>query len=150
MSLSAYNINLEAEILSSDPVELVDILYRLASDRIEAAREAHRNGEIILRGRMVTKAFDVLVELQHSLDFEKGGEIARNYARLYDYCQRRLLEGHTTSSDICLREVQGLIADMKEAWQAVLEQQSPNRKAMESHDESEAVTSTLGAEGCFA
>lgn len=150
MSLSAYNSNLEAEILSSDPVELVDILYRLTIDRIEAAREAHRNNDIVLRGRMVTKAFDVLIELQHSLDFEKGGEIARNYARLYDYCQRRLLEGHTTASDICLKEVQGLIADMKEAWQAVLEQQSPNKKAMRSNDEPEAVTSAIGAEGCFA
>jgi flagellar secretion chaperone FliS len=150
MSLPAYNINLEAEILSSDPVQLVDILYRMAVDRIEAARAAHRNNDIVLRGRMVTKAFDVLVELQHSLDFEKGGEIARNYARLYDYCQRRLLEGHATASDICLKEVQGLIADMKEAWQAVLEQQSPNKKAIKGHEESEAVVSTLGAEGCFA
>jgi flagellar protein FliS len=150
MSLSAYNSNLEAEILSSDPVQLVDILYRLAIDRIGAAREAHRKNDIVLRGRMVTKAFDVLIELQHGLDFEKGGEIARNYARLYDYCQRRLLEGHGTASDICLKEVQSLIADMKEAWQAVLEQQSVNTRAMRAEANTDTVNSTLGVEGCFA
>jgi flagellar protein FliS len=150
MSLSAYNSNLEAEILSSDPVQLVDILYRLALNRIQAAREAHQNNDIILRGRMVTKAFDVLIELQRGLDFEKGGEIARNYARLYDYCQRRLLEGHTTASDTCLKEVQSLIADMKEAWQAVLEQQSAYILAIRSDESSDCVASTLGVEGCFA
>jgi flagellar protein FliS len=150
MSLSAYNSNLEAEILSGDPVQLVDILYRLAIDRIEAAREAHRTGDILLRGRMVTKAFDVLIELQHGLDFEKGGEIARNYARLYDYCQRRLLEGHTTASDTCLKEVQSLISDMKEAWQAVLEQQSKNLKVLANDNEAEMATARLDAEGCFA
>lgn len=93
MSLSAYKTSLEAQILSSDPVQLVDILYSLAIDSVEAARSAHQRGDIFSRGRHTTKTFDVLVELQHSLNFERGGEIARNYARLYDYCQRRAFRG---------------------------------------------------------
>lgn len=120
MSLSAYNTSLEAQILSSDPVQLVDILYSLAIDSVNAARAAHQRQDVFTRGRHVTKTFDILVELQHSLNFEKGGEIARNYARLYDYCQRRILEGHATNSENCFSEVASLLADMKEAWQAVM------------------------------
>ncbi len=125
MSLSAYTNTLEARVLSSDPVQLIDILYRLAIDAVEAARDAHAEGDVLRRGRYVLKAFDVLVELQNSLDFEKGGEIARNYARIYDYCQRRILAGHTTASDRCFVEVISLLGDMKDAWQAVLKQCSP-------------------------
>jgi flagellar secretion chaperone FliS len=125
MSLSAYTNTLEARVLSSDPVQLIDILYRLAIDAVEAARDAHAEGDVLSRGRYVLKAFDVLVELQNSLDFEKGGEIARNYARIYDYCQRRILAGQTTASDSCFVEVISLLGDMKDAWQAVLKQCSP-------------------------
>jgi len=125
MSLAAYTNTLEARVLSSDPVQLIDILYRLAIDAVESARDAHAEGDVLSRGRYVLKAFDVLVELQNSLDFEKGGEIARNYARIYDYCQRRVLAGHTTASDSCFTEVISLLGDMKDAWQAVLKQCSP-------------------------
>jgi flagellar protein FliS len=126
MSLSAYNTSLEAQILNSDPVKLVDILYSLAIDSVEAARSAHQRGDVFSRGRHVTKTFDVLVELQHSLNFEKGGEIARNYARLYDYCQRRVLEGHGKNSEAAFTEVASLLGDMKEAWQAVMKHHSEN------------------------
>lgn len=125
MSLSAYTNTLEARVLSSDPVQLIDILYGLAIDAVEGARNAHTQGDVLERGRYILKAFDVLVELQNSLDFEKGGEISRNYARIYDYCQRRILTGHTTASDACFIEVISLLGDMKDAWQAVLTQCSP-------------------------
>lgn len=129
MSLSAYNISFEAQILSSDPVQLVDILYSLAIDSVNAARAAHQRQDIFTRGRHVTKTFDILVELQHSLNFEKGGEIARNYARLYDYCQRRVLEGHSTNSEACFAEVASLLGDMKEAWQAVMKHHAASKEA---------------------
>jgi len=72
----------------------------------------------------VNKAFEVLVELMNSLNMEQGGEIAANYARLYDYCQRRLLEGHAQQSEPALAEVQSLLEELREAWQAVVASQT--------------------------
>jgi flagellar secretion chaperone FliS len=132
MPLSAYSTTLEARVLSSDPVQLIDILYQHAIDSIQAARSAHASGDVLARGKHVLKAFDVLVELQNSLDFEKGGEIARSYARIYDYCQRRALAGHTTASDGCFVEVTSLLGDMKDAWQAVLKQCSSAHQQMQA------------------
>jgi flagellar secretion chaperone FliS len=153
MSLSAYTNTLEARVLSSDPVQLIDILYRLAIDAVEAARNAHAEGDILTRGRHILKAFDVLVELQNSLDFEKGGEVARNYARIYDYCQRRVLAGHTTASDACFVEVISLLGDMKDAWQAVLKQCSPaelDKQASMIPPDSLSEGSRMLAGDCFA
>jgi flagellar protein FliS len=70
----------------------------------------------------VNKAFEVFVELQNGLNPEQGGEIARNYARIYDYCQRRLLQAHVEQSEPLLAEVQALLSDLREAWQVVVTQ----------------------------
>ena len=110
---------LEAEVLTADSTKLVQILYDLGVDSVQNARGCYRQGDILGRGRFVNKAFEVLVELMNSLNTEQGDEIAANYARLYDYCQRRLLEGHAQQSEPALAEVQSLLEDLREAWQAV-------------------------------
>jgi flagellar protein FliS len=58
--------------------------------------------------------------LTNSLDFETGGDLAKNYAGLYDYCQRRLLEAHIKQSEEMLEEVQSLLGELREAWQGVV------------------------------
>ena len=110
----------ETEILSSSPAKLVQMLYELGIRSIASARVCCREGDILSRGRHINKAFDVFTELQNGLDFERGGEIAGNYARLYDYCQRRLLEAHAKQSEPILAEVESLLVDMKDAWQTVV------------------------------
>jgi flagellar secretion chaperone FliS len=111
---------LESEVLSADPVRLTEILYDIAVRAAENALECCRNGDIAGRTRHVNKTFEALVELMNSLDFEAGGEIARNYGRLYDYCQRRLLQAHSEQSEPIFLEVQSLLVDLKEAWQTVV------------------------------
>ena len=50
-----------------------------------------------------------MVELNDGLDFEAGGDIALNYARIYDYCQRRLIEANVRQADAILEEVVGAL-----------------------------------------
>ena len=114
---SAY---VESEILNASPERLVNLLYGLAKKSLVAARQCNQAKDISGRGYYVNKVFAVLVELQNGLDFEQGKEIAENYARLYDYCQRRLLEAHAQQSDAIFAEVQSLVEELTEAWQVVV------------------------------
>jgi flagellar protein FliS len=111
---------LEAEVLTASPVRLIEILFDLGMSTIENARACCRNGDIVGRGQLITKAVEILAELTNSLDFDAGGDLAKNYARLYDYCQRRLLEAHIKQSEPMLEEVQSLLGELREAWQAVV------------------------------
>jgi flagellar protein FliS len=111
---------LEAEVLSASPVRLIEILFDLGMSTIESARACCRNGDIMGRGQFIAKSVEVVAELTNSLDFEVGGDLAKNYARLYDYCQRRLLEAHVKHSETMLEEVQSLLGELREAWQAVV------------------------------
>lgn len=111
---------LEGEVLTASPVRLIEILFDLGMSTIENARACCRNGDIAGRGQFITKAVEILAELTNSLDFDAGGDLAKNYARLYDYCQRRLLEAHIKQSEPMLEEVQSLLGELREAWQGVV------------------------------
>jgi flagellar protein FliS len=116
---------LEAEVLTASPVRLIEILFDLSVNTLERARDCCRKGDILGRGQAVSKVVEILAELTSSLNFEAGGELAQNYARLYDYCQRRVLEAHLKQSEPMLQEIQCLLVEMREAWQAVVQSCSP-------------------------
>jgi flagellar secretion chaperone FliS len=122
MSFKPESAYLEAGILTCDPIKLVQILYDLGIRTVAAARECCRRKDIVGRAKHVNKAFEVFVELQNGLDFEQGGEVASNYARIYDYCQRKLLQAHAEQSEPLLAEIEALLSDLREAWQVVVTQ----------------------------
>jgi flagellar secretion chaperone FliS len=116
---------LEAEVLAANPIRLVEITFDIAVKAIEGARECCKAGDTSGRGRFVNKAFAALVELTGSLDFDAGKDLAENYAKLYDYCQRRLLQAHAEQSEPMLFEVESLLKELREAWQVVAANQAP-------------------------
>ena len=46
-----------------------------------------------------TKAFTAIYILETSLDFARGGEIAENLFRLYEYCRHQLLQAFASKQD---------------------------------------------------
>jgi flagellar secretion chaperone FliS len=110
---------LETEVLSADPVKLIDMLYRGALEAISAARRSLDRGEILDRSRQIVKAFEIVHELSRSLDHEKGGEIAGKLSDLYIYMQARLMDANMQQSAAPLVEVETLLAVLLEAWRTV-------------------------------
>jgi flagellar secretion chaperone FliS len=134
-----------SEILNASSERLVQIVYEFAIKCIVSARECLDRKDIPGRVRYINKAFAALVELSAGLDFEAGKEIAENYARIYDYCRRKLIEANVKQDDAILAEVQSLIEDLQEAWQIVVTKMSPERTAQFAADE--LVPSELGLAG---
>jgi flagellar secretion chaperone FliS len=128
MSYSLRSTYVENEVLNASPERLVQILYELAIKSLSTARDSLREKNIPERVRQVNKTFAVLSELQSGLDFEAGGEIAANYGRIYDYCQRRLIEANILQSDEILAEIQSLFSDLNEAWAVVVAKTSSERR----------------------
>jgi flagellar protein FliS len=114
------NSYLESQVLSADPMQLIEILYRAAIDSVDSARMHLQAGDIALRTRSITKAIEILTELAISLDVEKGGDIARNLSELYDYCARLLLAANAAQIDPPLAEVKKLLSTLLEGWQACM------------------------------
>lgn len=109
---------LEAEVLSADPVKLVQLLYRGAIEAVRSAQRHLAEGRIRERAREINRAWGILQELAGSLNHARGGEISPRLASLYAYMQERLLEANIRQSGAPLDEVESLLLTLSEAWQA--------------------------------
>jgi len=119
MWTNGHDAYLESTVLSADPVELVSMLYQACTAAVRDARYHLAEGRIAERSQSINKAFGILVELNASLDHEKGGEISQRLAALYDYMRRRLLDANMQQSDPPLTEVLGLLSTLSEGWAGV-------------------------------
>lgn len=111
------NSYVENEVLADDPVELVRLLYAKAIEKLHEAEERLASSDIPGRARAIAHASEIVVELQASLDFERGSEIAVNLARLYDYVQERLAEANGRQQKKPLVEARRLLTTLYEGWQ---------------------------------
>jgi len=118
---NAHDTYLEERILSAGPIELVHLLYQGGIAAVNDARRHLAEGRILPRARAISKACDILVELNTSLDFARGGEISVRLAQLYGYMHRRLVEANRRQSDDALAEVAGLLTTLQEGWSGVTE-----------------------------
>jgi flagellar protein FliS len=101
---------------TGNPHELVKLLFQGLTDRIAAARNALERQDRQERADCVTRAQKILFGLRQTLDFEAGGELARNLDSLYDYSTRRLTEGHAREDDEIFQEVHELMVQIRDAW----------------------------------
>jgi len=129
---NAHDTYLEERILSADPVELIQMLYQAALTAVADARRHLAERQVLPRARSISKACNVLVELNTSLDSAGGDEFTVRLSQLYGYMHRRLVEANLQQSDEILAEVSGLLSTLMEGWAGVkagLQRESPKETA---------------------
>lgn len=117
---NGYRNYLENEVLTADPLKLVQLLYRGALDAVDAARGHLRSGDIRSRSHAITKALSILHELSSSLDHAQGGDLSRTLAELYDYIERLLIDANAHQSDGPLGEAERLLSTLIEGWEGCM------------------------------
>ncbi len=124
--MATYNLSgayLESKVLSASPLELVSLAYEGAIDAVRNARVHLAEKRIQERSRAITKAQLILVELQRSLDFERGGDLSRQLSKLYHYMQRKLIEANFKQMEAPLSEVENLLGTLLESWRELAQQE---------------------------
>jgi flagellar biosynthetic protein FliS len=94
-------------------MKLVHLLYEQALLEVRAARAAIAAGETADCSKRLTKALNILRELEG-----ESGHPA-NLAVLYEYMQRRLTEALISLRDEPIAEVESLIGTLHEGWTAM-------------------------------
>jgi flagellar protein FliS len=65
--------------------QILLMLYQAAIKNCKKAIEAIEQKNLAKKGEYIGKMQDIVVELSNSLDFEVGGEVAKELSSLYDY-----------------------------------------------------------------
>lgn len=112
-------VNLGASTQTATPHELINMLFRGALEAMARASGAIERKDIELRTQQLNKAIDIVMNLQGSLDKEKGGEIAENLDNLYGYITRKLIEANRNNDLAAVQEASKLIAEIAEGWNEI-------------------------------
>ena len=109
-------------VLTASPVELIQILYQSAVQAVDEAVAALQTGDILGRGRAVTKAIEILSELQASLRRDVQEEYSNTLGGLYAYMQEQLIRAHREKSETILLEVWRLLNTLLDGWSGAMSQ----------------------------
>ncbi|MFZ6849352.1 flagellar export chaperone FliS [Undibacterium sp. RuRC25W] len=113
-------IGQETGVMAADPHKLIVMLFDGAIIAIGNAIQQMKNKEIASKGKSISHAISIIDNgLRASLDKEAGGDIAKNLDALYEYMSRELLLANAGNKEEKLIEVQTLLRDLKETWEAI-------------------------------
>jgi len=112
----------QTSIKTATKGQLLIMLYEAAIRNVKKAAEAIDRKDIPAKGMAIGKAHDIINELLNTLDFEVGGQIARDLERLYNYMIEQLVKGNVESNKEALQSVQKNLETLLSGWKVAVEQ----------------------------
>jgi len=106
----------QAAATTAGPAQLVLMLFDGALVRLEIARDAIEEGRKAAAHEALVRVQAIVDELTMSLDMERGGEVARNLAELYDYCSRQLIDANVHKDAGLVADVEAVLRQLRDAW----------------------------------
>jgi flagellar protein FliS len=80
-----YGAYKKTAVSTASKEQVLLMLYQAAIKNCKKAIEAIEEKKIAAKGEYIGKLQDIVIELNNSLDFEVGGEVAKELSSLYDY-----------------------------------------------------------------
>ncbi|MGB2807466.1 MAG: flagellar export chaperone FliS [Sedimentisphaerales bacterium] len=115
-NVSAYQ---EAAVTTQSKGRLIVLLYDGAIKFMKLAIKELEAGNFEAKGQYITRAQDIVNELNAVLDTDAGGEIAANLRKLYCFMNNRLSEANTKCEPEMIREVIALMEELNKSWKAI-------------------------------
>ena len=118
-------------VKTANPGQILSMLYEAAIRNVKKAMQCIDNKDIAGKGQAIVKAHDIVNELLNTLNFDVGGQVARDLERLYGYMSEQLLQANLTNSKPPLESVLKNLETLLSAWKvAVNEVQKAQAKGL--------------------
>ena len=119
-ALASYgDVKVTTGVAGADNVQLIQMLFDGLIESLSTAKGHIERGSITEKSKSLSRAGRIVVGLQGALDFEKGGDIARNLNDLYSYITRRLFHVNAHNDLAALQEIHTLMDEIRQAWTVV-------------------------------
>jgi flagellar protein FliS len=114
--LAAYKDN---AVSTQNKGRLIVMLYEGAIKFLKLAIREIEAGNNEAKGQYISRAQDIINELNAVLDMERGGDIAVNLRKLYLFMTGRLAEANTKKDINILNDIIGLMEELNMGWKEI-------------------------------
>jgi flagellar secretion chaperone FliS len=118
---NGYQTYRNVEISTADRGRLLLMMYEGAIKFLKAAQEGLQKNDLITFSKYLSKSQAIIAELMNTLDHEKGGIIARDLERLYDFMLFYLTEANLTRDVTRVKKVISLIETIYSGYKEIIE-----------------------------
>ena len=123
-------------------IDLVIMCYEKAIQALVQAQSHYEKDEFEQKAKKLQTALNIITHLQGNLDFEKGGQIARNLDALYTYTNKRILELDIRHEPQGFCDVIKIMNELKDAWEGI--ESRPENRATDMGGDIPMKTSAAG------
>jgi len=109
----------ESKFFTANPAELVLICYDGAIGNLRAAKAFYAEKDLYSKAKALQKAFDIIHELNASLDMQRGGVIAANLRAIYTYLIRSLIEADLKADLDAFDRAIKILAELASSWKEI-------------------------------
>ena len=118
---NAHSTYKSVQVTTTDRGRLLLLMYDGAIKFLKQARDGLEHNDIQKFCKFLSKAQAIIAELMNTLDFEKGGSIARDLDRLYDFMLFYLTEANLYRDSERITKVIGLLDTIYAAYREIIE-----------------------------
>ena len=114
--LTAYQ---EISVTTESKGRLIVMLYDGAIKFMKLAIREMEAKNFEAKGQYISKAQDIINEINTVLDMEAGGDIASNLRQLYFFMTRHLSKANSKNDPQMVREVISLMEELNIGWRTI-------------------------------
>lgn len=116
-----YNKYKQTSVLSASREQILLMLYEGAMKFTKLAIQAIENKQIAERGQNIIRAFDIILELQATLDHKVGGELAGQLEQLYVFMMDQYTKANIKGDAEPLRANLKVLENLYEGWKGAID-----------------------------
>jgi len=116
----AAGVYLQTQVTTTSQGDLVVMLYDGAIKFLNQAKGYLAANDMAKKGIAISKALDILNELDSTLNVEKGGSLAKNLHGLYLFCSNHLVKANLKKSPAMIDEVIRVLSGLRAAYAQIL------------------------------
>jgi flagellar protein FliS len=127
--MSKLNAYRQTAVTTASKEQVLIMLYEAAIKHLKKAAECCQKNDLAGKGTAVGKAHDIINELSNSLDFQVGGEVAKNLERLYSFMVEQIVQGNINNEPAKFDQARSMLETLLEGWKGAVAQLQAAKRA---------------------
>lgn len=107
------------QVMTAPKKKLLIMLFDGAIKNLKLAELSIASKEIEKTNTYLTKTQNIIEELMYTLNYEAGGDIAKNLYQLYEYMYNKLIRANIDKDIDGVLEVKNFMEELRDTWEQI-------------------------------